>query len=312
MDKSSRIYVAGHRGLVGSSLLKTLDKHGYKNLIYKPHSELDLINQNAVNNFFSENKIDFVFLAAARAGGIHANQTLMADFAYENLMIACNVIKAAAHFGVQKLLFLGSSCIYPKNCPQPIKEEYLLSGPLEKTNEGYALAKITGLKLCEYFYKQYGKKFISAMPCNLYGPHDNYHPTHSHVIPALLRRFHEAKIKKLHEVSIWGSGSPLREFLYVDDLSEALVLLMNQYDSPETINIGSEKEVSIYELAHLIKETTDYKGALTFDQTYPDGTPRKILDCSKMKNLFRWSASSELKNGLKSAYSWAVENNKFS
>lgn len=306
MKKNSTIYVAGHSGLVGSAIVRHLEINGYENILYKSHKELDLKEQSDVRNFFQSNKIDYVFVSAARVGGIHANKTYIADFLYDNTMIAFNIIKAAAETDIKKLIFLGSSCIYPKLCPQPIKEEYLLSGYLEASNEGYALAKIAGLKLCEYMHKQFNKNFISAMPCNLYGPNDNYHPLESHVIPGLIRRFHEAKKERKNTVTVWGTGTPLREFMYVDDLVNALILLMNDYNKPETINIGSGEEVTIYELAHHIKAATGFEGGIEFDSSYPDGTPRKVLDATQIHNL-GWKPSFNLSKGLKLAYESALK-----
>ncbi len=307
MDKNSKIYVAGHRGLVGSAIVKNLKDKGYKNIIGKTHAELDLTNQAEVRKFFKEEKPEYVFLAAAKVGGINANNTAPADFIYENLEIQNNVIKAAYDFKVTKLLFLGSSCIYPKLCPQPIKEEYLLSGYLESTNEAYALAKIAGLKMCQFFKKQYGANFISCMPTNLYGPNDNFDLNSSHVMPALIRKFHEAKVNKEPFVEVWGTGKPLREFLHVDDMADGCVFLMENYDGEEHVNIGTGKEVSIGELAKMIKEIVGYEGELKFNTEKPDGTPRKLLDVSKLKNL-GWKHKIELKNGIISAYEWYVNN----
>ena len=285
MKTNSPIFVAGHRGLVGSAIVRNLKAKGYTNLLLKSHDELDLTNQSAVQRFFKENQVEFVFLAAAKVGGIYANATYQADFLYANLMISANVIHAAAENDVQKLLFLGSSCIYPKMAPQPLHEEALLTGPLEPTNEGYALAKIAGLKLCEMFQRQYGKRFISAMPTNLYGPADNWHPMNSHVIPGMMRRFHEAKKSNSPGVIIWGSGKPRREFLHVDDLADALFVLMEKYESPQTINVGSGEECTIQELASLMKETVEYEGSIRNDFTKPDGTPRKVMDVSRIQAL---------------------------
>lgn len=303
MTKDSKIFIAGHQGLVGSALTKALEKEGYTNLVSRTRGELDLLNQEQVNRFFQQEKIDFVFVAAARVGGILANQTFPTDFLYENLMIACNVLHAAAETNVKKLLYLGSSCIYPRLAPQPMSESELLNGPLEKTNEGYALAKIAGLKLCEYYNRQYNKNFISAMPTNLYGPNDNFHPDHSHVIPGLFRKFHEAKKKNAASVKIWGTGKVLREFLHVDDLASALIFLMKEYNSPETVNIGSQQEVSILELANLISDVVCFKGEIEFDSTKPDGTPRKLLDCNKI-NQMGWTSTIPLKQGLFETYQW--------
>ncbi len=307
MEKSDVIYVAGHRGLVGSAIVRCLQRHGYNNILTAPHSELDLTDQQAVKKFFASNKIDYCFLGAAKVGGIMFNSRYQADFLYDNLMISCNVIHAAAEHDIKKLLFLGSSCIYPKMAPQPIKEEYLMTGPLEPTNEGYALAKITGLKLCEKYREQYGKNFISVMPTNLYGVGDNFHPDHSHVIPGILNRFHKAKTEKNPDVTIWGTGKPRREFLYVDDLAEALVLLMHKYNEAETINVGTGQDISILELSEMVKEATGYQGEIKTDPSKPDGTPRKVLDVSRIRSL-GWEPKVSLKEGLKLAYNWAIEN----
>jgi len=309
MDKNSKIYVAGHRGLVGSAIVRNLKKKGYTNIIGRTHQEMDLLDQNAIREFFEKEKPDYVFLAAAHVGGINANNTTPADFIYENLQIECNIIKAAHDFKVKKLLFLGSSCIYPKMCPQPIKEEYLLSGYLEPTNEGYALAKISGLKMCQFFKRQYGDDFISCMPTNLYGPYDNFDLKTSHVMPALIRKFHEAKINNKHYVEIWGTGKPLREFLYVDDMADACVYLMENYKGEEHVNIGTGKEVTIGELAEMVKDVVGFKGELKFNSDMPDGTPRKLLDVSKLEGL-GWKYRMELKDGIAEAYSWYKENYK--
>ncbi|MBN8548804.1 MAG: GDP-L-fucose synthase [Deltaproteobacteria bacterium] len=310
MEKSASIYVAGHRGLVGSALVRVLRAQGFNNLILKTHSELDLLDQAAVNNFFATTQIDYVFVAAAKVGGILFNNLYQADFLYENLIITANVIHASANSKVKKLLYLGSSCIYPKHAPQPIKEEYLLSGPLEPTNEGYALSKIAGLKLCEKYQVQYKKDFISAMPTNLYGVGDNFHPDHSHVIPGLLRRFHMAKVNKLPEVVIWGTGTPRREFLYVDDLAEALVVLMDRYSGLSTVNIGTGEDCTILQLAQLIKQVTGYPGKISTDPSKPDGTPRKVLDVTRMKSL-GWAPRFSLAEGLEIAYKWALDSGAF-
>lgn len=307
MDTSSRIYVAGHKGLAGSAIVRNLMKKGYHNLIMKTHQELDLTNQNAVKNFFIDEKPEYVFLAAAKVGGIHANSTYPADFIYENLMIECNVIRCAYEYNVKKLLFLGSSCIYPKYATQPMKEEYLLSGYLEPTNEAYALAKISGLKMCQYFNTQYGTCFISVMPTNLYGPNDNFHLHNSHVLPALIRKFHEAKIEKRPYVEVWGSGSPLREFLHVDDMADACVFLMQNYKKNEFVNLGTGKEVTIRKLAELVKSAVEYMGKIRFDTTKPDGTPRKLLDVSRLLDL-GWKPSIELKDGIRMTYEWFLKN----
>ena len=301
MEKNSKIYVAGHRGMVGSAIVRRLEKDGFTNLILKTSKELDLRNQKDVADFFTTEKPEYVFLAAAKVGGIVANNTYRADFLYDNLLIVANIVHAAYNNNVNKLLFLGSSCIYPKMAPQPIKEEYLLTGALENTNEPYAIAKIAGIKLCENYREQYGANFISVMPTNLYGINDNYHPENSHVLPALLRRFHEAKSNGLKEVVIWGTGSPRREFLYADDLADACLFLMNTYNKKEIVNIGCGEDISIKELAELVKEVTGYSGNLIFDTTRPDGTPRKLLDVSKLHAL-GWHHTTTLKDGLKNAY----------
>lgn len=307
MNKDSKIYVAGHRGLVGSAIVRELKKKGYINIIGKTHKELNLMDFLAVENFFKEEKPEYVFLAAAKVGGIYANSTYPADFIYENLQIQNNVIGNAHKYGVKKLMFLGSSCIYPKMCPQPIKEEYLLSGYLEETNEAYALAKISGLKMCQYFNKQYGTNFISVMPTNLYGPYDNFHPENSHVMPALIRRFHEAKVNGAKEVVVWGSGIPLREFLYSEDMADACIYLMENYEGNDFFNIGTGKEISIKGLAELIKEVVGYEGEIVWDASKPDGTPRKLLDVSRLENQ-GWKYKMELKDGVKEAYKWYLEN----
>lgn len=301
MNKNSKIYVAGHNGMVGSAIVRKLKSEGYSNFVLKSSKELDLRNQNAVTAFFESEKPEYVFLAAAKVGGIHANDTYRADFLYENLSIQNNVIHNSYKHQVKKLLFLGSSCIYPKLCPQPIKEEYLLTGPLEYTNEPYALAKIAGIKLCENYRKQYGCNFISCMPTNLYGPGDNYDLNNSHVLPALLRKFHEAKVKDLKEVSIWGTGTPRREFLHVDDLAIACVYLMLTYDGEEWLNVGCGEDLMISDLAKLIAKIVGYSGNLVFDTIKPDGTPRKILDISKIKSL-GWEPRISLEEGINSIY----------
>jgi GDP-L-fucose synthase len=309
MEKGSRIFVAGHRGLVGSALMRRLQALGHTQIITKTRTELDLRDQTAVQRFFKAEKIEYAFIAAARVGGIMYNQNYQADFLYDNIMIAANVIHAAAENDVKKLLYLGSSCIYPRLSPQPIKEECLLSGALEPTNEGYAIAKIAGLKLCEKFSKQYGKNFISAMPTNLYGPGDNFHPEHSHVIPGMMRRFHEAKLAKTARVVIWGTGTPRREFLYIDDLAEALYLLMERYEESTTINVGSGEDIALIELAQLIKQAVGYAGEIVTDPSKPDGMMRKLLDVSRMKSL-GWAPKTSLKTGLALAYKWALEHDK--
>ncbi len=301
MEKDSKIYVAGHRGMVGSAIVRELERQGYTDIITRTHKELDLTDQVAVNAFFEVEKPEYVFLAAARVGGIKANSDAPADFMYENMMLEMNVIHAARLNGCKKLQFLGSSCIYPRLAPQPMKESCLLSSSLEQTNEAYALAKISGLKYCEYLNRQYGTDFISVMPTNLYGPNDNYHPTRSHVMPALIRRFHEAKVAGDPEVVCWGDGSPLREFLYVDDLANLCVFLMNNYSGNETVNAGTGKEITIAELAALVAETVGYTGSIVWDATKPNGTPRKLLDVSKATAL-GWTYSTELEEGIRLAY----------
>lgn len=301
MDINSKIYVAGHRGMVGSAIKRELEKQGYKNIITRTHAELDLTNQKAVWDFFSVEKPEYVFLAAAKVGGIEANQSALADFMYENMMLEMNVIHSAWKNGCKKLEFLGSSCIYPRMAVQPMQESCLLTGELEKTNEAYALAKISGLKYCEFLNRQYGTDYISVMPTNLYGPNDNYHPTHSHVLPALIRRFHEAKEQNLSEVVCWGDGSPLREFLYVDDLANLCVFLMNNYSGNETVNAGTGKELSIKELSELVAKVVGFEGKITWDTTKPNGTPRKLLDVRKAASL-GWTYKTELEDGIKLAY----------
>lgn len=301
MNKDSKIYIAGHKGMVGSAILRKLQSLGYNNLVLKTSGELDLRNQQPVADFFASEKPEYVFLAAARVGGIVANNTYRADFLYDNLQIQNNIIHASFVNNVKKLLFLGSSCIYPKMAPQPIKEDYLLTGLLEHTNEPYAIAKIAGLKLCDAYRDQYGCNYISVMPTNLYGINDNYHPEHSHVLPALIRRFHEAKVNNAASVIIWGSGAPLREFMYADDLADACVYLMHNYDEKGFINIGTGEEVSIKELALLIKDIVGYNGGIQFDTSKPDGTPRKLLDVSKLHSK-GWKHSTHLKEGIKLAY----------
>lgn len=306
MDTQSKIFVAGSRGLVGSALVRTLQTQGYENLVLRSSQELDLRNQAAVDEFFAAEKPEYIFLAAAKVGGIQANNTYRADFLYENLMIEANIIHSAYRHGAEKLLFLGSSCIYPKLCPQPMKEEYLLTGFLEQTNEPYAIAKIAGLKLCENYCRQYGVNFISAMPTNLYGLNDNFDLANSHVLPALMRKFHEAKVNGDPTVTVWGTGTPLREFLYVDDLADALVFLMNTYNGVDFVNVGTGQEVSIKELALTMKAVVGYEGELVFDTTKPDGTPRKLLDVSRL-NAAGWQAKTDLKTGIEQTYSWFLQ-----
>lgn len=293
--------MAGHTGLVGSAIVRKLREEGYHHIITRTSQECDLTNQALTNRLFELEKPEFVFLAAAKVGGIQANHTYPADFIYINLAIETNVIKAAHDHKVKKLLFLGSSCIYPKECPQPIKEEYLLTGPLEPTNEAYAIAKIAGLKMCQFFRKQYGDNFISAMPTNLYGPNDNYDLETSHVLPALIRKFHEAKISNAPHVELWGTGTPRREFLYVDDLADALIFLMKNYEDDEHINVGTGEDISILELAEMIKEIVDFQGEITFDRSKPDGTMRKLLDVSKIGGL-GWIKRITLQEGINECY----------
>jgi GDP-L-fucose synthase len=301
MNLADKVYIAGHKGLVGSAIVRTLEKKGFINLVYRTSKELDLRNQAAVEDFFTAEKPKYVFLAAGKVGGIVANNTYRADFLYDNLLIVANIIHAAYKNNVSKLLFLGSSCIYPKMAAQPIKEEYLLTGSLEHTNEPYAIAKIAGIKLCENYREQYGANYISVMPTNLYGINDNYHPQNSHVLPALIRRFHEAKISGVKQVEIWGSGNPKREFLYADDLADACLFLMETYNQKEIVNIGCGVDISIKELAELVKDVTGYEGDLLFNTTKPDGTPRKLLDVSKLHEL-GWQHKTTLEEGLKTAY----------
>jgi GDP-L-fucose synthase len=301
MDKDAKIYVAGHRGMVGSAILRALEKNGYKNLITAGSDTLDLKNQQKTFDFFEKHKPDYVFMAAAKVGGIHANNTYRAEFLYDNLQMELNVIHAAYLHNVKKLLFLGSSCIYPKLAPQPLKEEYLLSGYLEYTNEPYAIAKIAGIKLCENYRLQYGCYFISCMPTNLYGPNDNYHPENSHVLPALIRKFHEAKEENKTEVVVWGTGNPRREFLHADDLADACLFLMDNYNEISHINIGTGEDITIKDLALLIKKIVGYEGALRFDESKPDGTPRKLMDVSKLHAL-GWRHKISLEEGIRSVY----------
>lgn len=301
MNKNSKVYIAGHNGMVGSAILRNLQAQGYSNLIFRTSKELDLRNQQAVLDFFTKEKPEYVFLAAAKVGGIHANNVFRADFLYENLAIEANVIHSAYTSGVKKLLFLGSSCIYPKNAPQPLREEYLLTGELETTNEPYAIAKIAGIKLCEAYRDQYGCDFISAMPTNLYGPNDNYDLHNSHVLPALIRKFHEAKLNNASAVQLWGSGTPLREFLHVDDLAAACFHLMVHYSGKQFVNVGYGEDISIHDLAMLIKEITGYPGQIELDLTKPDGTYRKLMDSSRMRAM-GWKPLISLREGIKSTY----------
>lgn len=307
MQKKSKIYIAGHNGMVGSAIVRQLKNNGYTNLIMRTKKELNLLDDKAVEIFFIENKPDFVFLAAAKVGGIWANDTYPADFIRENLQIQNNIIFNSYKVNVKKLLFLGSSCIYPRDCPQPIKEEYFLTGSLEKTNDAYAIAKIAGIKMCQAFNKQYKRNFISVMPTNLYGPNDNFNFQDSHVLPALIHRFHEAKINAIPTVTIWGSGQPRREFLHVDDLAEACLYLMNKYNKNEILNIGTGVDISILELAEMIKRIIGYKGEIIYDKNMPDGTPRKLLDVSKI-NYLGWKDEIGLEEGIKKTYKWFLKN----
>ena len=310
MQKSDKIFVAGHRGLVGSAIKRELESNGYTNILIRTHKELDLTNSHAVQNFFEEEKPDYVILSAAKVGGIHGNNTYPVEFFTENMKIQLNVIENSFKYNVKKLLFLGSSCIYPKNAPQPMKEEYLLSSELEKTNEMYALAKISGLKLCDAYNREYGTDYISVMPCNLYGLNDNYDRENAHVLPMLVRRFHEAKEAGLKEVTVWGTGTPLREFMYAGDLAEAVVFLMENKSAKEIgdfINIGTGKEITILELANMIKEVVGFEGNIVFDNTKPDGTMRKLMDVSRINDL-GWHAKTSLKDGIKIVYKDFLEN----
>jgi len=308
MDLSASIYVAGHRGMVGAAIVRGLQAMGCKNIITRTSKELDLRNQNAVNQFYAEQKPTYVIIAAAKVGGILANNTYRAEFLYDNLIIEANLIHGAYSNNVKKLLFLGSSCIYPKLAPQPLKEEYLLSGMLEPTNEPYAIAKIAGIKLCEAYRDQYGCNFIAAMPTNLYGKGDNYHLQNSHVIPALLHKFHDAKVNALPNTEIWGTGTPLREFMYVDDLADACLFLMKEYDDKLFVNIGTGEEVTIKDLALLVKQVVGYEGDIIFDSSKPDGTPRKLMDSSRLHNL-GWKHKTTLQEGLKQAYAFFLQEN---
>ncbi|MCR4275204.1 MAG: GDP-L-fucose synthase [Candidatus Wolfebacteria bacterium] len=307
MEKNSKIYIAGHKGLVGSAILRKLESQGYTNLVFKTREELNLLDVSKVADFFKEEKPEYVFDAAAKVGGILANNTYSADFIYENLTIQNNIIHNCYLSGVKKLLFLGSACVYPKNCPQPIKEEYLLSGYLEPTNDAYAIAKIAGIKMCQSYNKQYGTNFISVMPTNLYGPNDNFDLNNSHVLPALIRKFYEAKVSNSEKVLLWGTGAPRREFLYVDDLADACVFLMNNYNESEIINIGIGTDISIKELAEMIKKIVGFEGYIEWDSSKPDGTPVRMLDNSRLQSL-GWKHQISFEDGLKEAYKWFVDN----
>ncbi len=307
MNKPDKIYIAGHRGLVGAAILRHLQQQGYDNLLTATHQELDLSHQLQVQNFFQQHQPDYVFLAAAKVGGIHANNRYPAEFIYQNLAIETHVIESAYRAGVRKLLFLGSSCIYPKFAPQPMREQHLLTGELEPTNQWYAVAKIAGIKMCQAYYQQYGFKAISLMPTNLYGIGDNFHLENAHVIPALLRKFHQAKMTNAKHVEVWGTGQPRREFLYVDDLADACVFLMQSYQQAEIVNIGVGNDISIAELAQLVKKVVDYQGDIIFDPSKPDGTPRKLLDISLLSKL-GWSAKTDLEQGLTHTYHWFLAN----
>lgn len=307
MDKNAKIFVAGHRGLVGSAIVRNLISKGYTNIVTRTHKELDLTEQQAVRDFFDKEEPEYVVLAAAKVGGINANNTKPADFIYQNMQIQNNVIKCAHDHKVKKLLFLGSTCIYPRMAPQPIKEESLLTGSLEKTNEAYAIAKISGLEMCKFFKRQYGDDFISCMPTNLYGPYDNYDLSNSHVMPALIRKFHEAKMRNAETVEIWGSGTPLREFLYVDDMADACVFLLENYSGEEHVNIGTGEEVSIKQLVDVVKNAVDFKGEIVYNPNMPDGTPRKLTDVTKLHQM-GWKHKVSLENGVKMAYEWYRDN----
>ncbi len=311
MKKDSKIFVAGHRGLVGSTIVRALREKGFDNILVRTRQELDLADQRAVSDFFKAEKPEYVFLAAAKVGGILFNQRYQADFLYENLITAANVINSAFNHDTKKLLFLGSSCIYPKMAAQPIKEESLLSGPLEPTNEGYAIAKIACLKLCEKYFLQYGRDFISVMPTNLYGPGDNFHPEHSHVIPGMMRRFHEAKMKGAASVTTWGTGAPRREFLHVADLAEALLVIMDKYSGQDIINVGTGQDVTLRELSETMREIVGFQGEIEYDTSKPDGMMRKVLDVTKITAL-GWRPTYALEDGLRATYRWALENGIFS
>lgn len=307
MKKNSKIYIAGHTGLVGSSIIRKLEDDRYKNILTFSHSQLDLTNKGETESMFKYFTPDYVFLAAAKVGGVYSNNTLPGEYLYDNIMIETNIIEAARKYGVKKLLFLGSSCIYPRNCPQPIKEEYIMTAPLEPTNSAYALAKITGIEMCKAYRKQYGCDFISVIPCNLYGPHDNFSLMHSHVLPAMIRKFHDAKISGVGAVELWGDGSPRREFLHVDDLAEAAVFLMEEYDNPGHINIGAGEDVPIKFLAKMIADIIEYKGEVIWNMEYPNGTPKKLLDSYKI-NEMGWKSLISLERGIKETYEWFLEN----
>ena len=309
MDKNAKIYVAGHRGLVGSAIVRNLEQKGYHNIVCRTHHELDLKSQQKVQEFFEAEKPEYVVLAAAKVGGINANNTMPAEFAYENMQIQCNVIHSAHVYGVKKLLFLGSTCIYPKMAPQPIPEDALLTGPLEETNEAYAIAKISGLEMCKFYKRQYGDDFISCMPTNLYGPHDNYDLNNSHVLPAMIRKFHEAKINNMPSVELWGTGTPLREFLYVDDMADACVYLLENYSGEQHVNIGTGKEVTIKQLAETVKRTVGFEGDIIWNKDMPDGTPRKLTNVDKLHGL-GWHHKVDLDEGVKLAYDWFANNVK--
>lgn len=307
MNKNDKIYVAGHRGLVGSAIVRSLERSGYTNVIGRTHKELDLTNQAAVRDFFEKEKPDVVVLAAAKVGGINANNTTPAEFAYENMQIQCNVIECCHRYKVKKLLFLGSTCIYPRMAPQPIPEDALLTGPLEETNEAYAIAKISGLEMCKFYKRQYGDNFISCMPTNLYGPHDNYDLSGSHVMPAMIRKFHDAKVEGKPSVELWGTGTPLREFLYVDDMADACVFLLENYDGEQHVNIGTGKEVTIKELAETVKRIVGYEGEIVWNKDMPDGTPRKLTNVDKLHGL-GFTHKVDLEEGVQLAYDWFKEN----
>ena len=309
LDRTKKIYVAGHRGLVGSAMVRRLEQEGFGQIITRTHEELDLTRQAEVEAFFEKEKPDYVILAAAKVGGIHANNTYPADFIMKNLLIECNVIDAAYKNQVKKLLFLGSSCIYPRECPQPIREEYLLSGYLEKTNEAYALSKIAGLKMCAYYNRQYGARYISVMPCNLYGINDNFALENSHVLPALIRKFHEAKEQGAPSVTVWGSGTPLREFLNVDALADACLFLMDHYEGEEFFNVGSGREITILKLAELVRRVVGYQGGIVLDTSKPDGTPRKVMDISRILET-GWRPKIDLETGIRNTYKWFCEKYK--